>query len=111
MEEIKEFFEKHLKMRINEVEENLITDLGAKVVWTSSSGVSNKEVKDIVQYTVRFQKEISTGEGEYYNFPFDTLKVQLKLELSHFVIQDVNYRFDVYKQTDLITWKKGVDEL
>lgn len=68
-------------------------------------------MKDIVQYTIRMDLPMTTGEGEYEKYPFDTLTATLRIELSHFNIDQKNYRFDVYRQENEISFKKDCDQL
>jgi len=64
-EELVDFLKNDLKMRINETEVSVKEELGAKVVMSSSMDAPDKSVKDIVQYTIRFDQKAETGDGEY----------------------------------------------
>eukprot|EP00493_Phyllostaurus_siculus_P018170 UN18455 len=96
-----------LRCALTKVEVSVKDDLAAKVVMASSQDAADKKVKDIVQYTIRFDQKAETGDGEYSNFPFDTVTGVLRMELSHFNICGVNYRMDVYRQVNEISWKEG----
>lgn len=52
----------------------------------------------MLHYVIRCTLDAQTGDGEYSKFPFDTLTAKVRIELSHFKIEDTNYRFDVYAQ-------------
>ena len=65
----------------------------------------------MIQYTIRTEKIFTCGDGDYYNYPFDTLTAKFRFELSHFNIDGVNYRFDMYKQVNDISFKDAADDL
>lgn len=108
------FLRNNLRMRINEVEK-MVSDLSNKVVHVKSSEAGDGddlEDKDILQWTIRVEETANVGDGDYDNYPFDTLEAALRIELSHFTLKDgTNYRFDVYRQANEISWKKDADQL
>lgn len=110
-DDIRDWLREDLKLRINEVETS-VGDLEAKCVMVHSSDADKAGKHDMAQYTIRTEQVASVGDGDYSSFPFDTLVAALRVELSHFTLNDTeNYRFDVYRQHNEVAWKSECDAL
>lgn len=118
---ITEHLSEKLKWRINEVEEPIVNPDTTKVIKTHSTTSlqknGNKKVigeEDMFVYTIRFEKECGVN-GDYSQFPFDTVDADLRIELSHFEAEyegkKIQFRFDVLRQANELSFKPTADAL
>lgn len=115
-EDVVKWLMEDLKCRINEVEVPIFggegeKDLNAKCVRVTSQHYSQGEEKDMMQYTIRTDQTFDCGDGDYGDYPFDTITAQFRFELSHFNIDGKNYRFDLYQQPNWLSFKPNCDQL
>lgn len=107
-DDLVDFLKNSLRLRINEVEKTVESMKAKCVMVHSSEGTSTP---DMAQYTIRITEEAMVDDN-YEKYPFDTITATLRIELSHFTLNDEeNYRFDVYRTQNEVSFKPDADGL
>lgn len=66
-------------------------------------------------YTIRFDTKLPVDTTDIARYPFDSARLNIKFELSHFETKEQDkkfvWRFDVYPSNDWLSWKPDVNGL
>ena len=107
-EAVMTYLQDSLRFRINDVESGAVADHGA-TSGRFESVTAPKGEPDIVKFTIRTTLPLVLDGKGFAQFPFEDMACTFKLELSHFTLDNVLYRFDIYRQDGDFTFKDAND--